>query len=123
MARYCLAKIGVINTETGEGITRGKAAAWREYQAWLAEGNVPDPAIAVGPVELSAEELAARAAVAARAAEREELAADPAIVALRARTPAQIDAWVAQVSTLAEAKAVLRVLARVVGHVARERLA
>jgi len=51
------------------------------------------------------------------------LKADAAVQALRTRTPAQCDAWLDQnVTDLASARAVLKILARILALLARERI-
>ncbi len=42
MARYRLCDIGVFDTETNIFIPESPTYLWREYQEWLAEGNIPD---------------------------------------------------------------------------------
>jgi hypothetical protein len=43
--KYKLLKSGVLDTENGKYIPNDNDNFdWRKYQAWLAEGNTPDPA-------------------------------------------------------------------------------
>lgn len=54
MAKYKTINDGVKDTETGACIPCASGNRhWREYLAWVAEGNTPDP-------EFTAEELAAK---------------------------------------------------------------
>ena len=122
MARYRIAKVGVIDTANADALILPNRAGWAEYVAWRALGNRPDPMLVIPHVVTPAEqaalnELAARDAVVAT------LKADAAIQALRTRTPAQVDAWIdANVVDLASARAVLKILARVLALLARERI-
>jgi hypothetical protein len=122
MVRYRIAKIGIIDQNNGDALILPNRAGWGEYVAWRALGNRPDPMLVVPHVVTPAEqatldELAARDAVIAT------LKADSAIQALRTRTPAQVDSWIdANVVDLASARAVLKILARVLALLARERI-
>ena len=121
-ARYRIAPVGVVDTANGDALILPNRAGWREYEQWLAAGNVPDPAPVIVPV-ISPAEQAARAEIAAQHAIIATLKADAAVQALRTRTPAQVDAWVdSNVTTLAEARAVLKILARIVALLARQML-
>lgn len=53
MARYRLRSNGVKDTESGALIPNDlENRHWKEYQAWLAEGNTPDPIqVSVPPAE------------------------------------------------------------------------
>lgn len=56
-ALYQLLPIGVLKTDTAQRIVPASGDLWREYQAWLRDGNVPDPYVppATDPVaELAA---------------------------------------------------------------------
>ena len=49
MAKYKLTNEGVQNVEMGAFIPANPANRdWRKYQAWLAEGNTPDPEFTAG---------------------------------------------------------------------------
>ena len=122
MARYRIAKIGVLDQNNGNALILPNRAGWPEYTAWRVAGNVPDPLIVPAHVPTQAE-IDAAAEHAARAAILATLRADVNMQALRTRTPAQVDAWISsQVVDLASAKVVLRILASVVALLVRERL-
>jgi len=99
---------------------------WREYQAWLAEGNVPEPAQT--PEEVAAEEAAAaaeKALIQAKAQDIADALPDWATVAARFD---QGTAALENATTIAAVKAVLqglidvnRKLARVVYWLAKDR--
>jgi len=99
---------------------------WREYQAWLAEGNVPEPAQT--PEEVAAEEAAAAAEKALIQAKAQDIAdALPDWATVVARFD-QGTAALANATTIAAVKAVLqglidvnRKLARVVYWLAKDR--
>lgn len=123
MSRYRMLLRGVLDTETGETITIENALAWRAYQAWLAEHNNPDPYEPPPVPDPTPEELAALAEQDARATLANQLRANTLIQQLRGRSPAEIDNWIqTNVTDLASAKVVLRILAYVVAFIARERL-
>lgn len=42
MSRYELRRVGVFDRDAGVVVTR-RDAGWREYEAWLTAGGVPDP--------------------------------------------------------------------------------
>jgi len=65
--------------------------------------------------DLSAEEIAEKAATEAHRADRDALKADNAVAALLKARPAQINSYIdANVTNLAEARAVLKILARAI---------
>lgn len=49
MALYALLRVGVIKTDTQQRIVPASGDLWREYQAWLRAGNVPDPYVPPPP--------------------------------------------------------------------------
>lgn len=107
---------GVTNLATGEIVLPGMPA-WRDYEAWLVAGGVPEPRI-VPPADLEAQ-----AEIAARVAMRATLRADTVVQYLRTHTPAEVAAYVAaNVADLASARSVLSKMAMVVAYLARERL-
>lgn len=111
---------GVRVIATGRVIRFG-SPAWDDYQAYLAAGGVTLPA--APPLPLTLDEEAARTENALREAQWAELRGDAALRALRNRTPAEVSAWIdANVSNLAEARTVLKMLARVIAALIRERL-
>jgi len=122
MARYRLLERGVLDTQDGTVIPDLSHPKWRDYIQWVTAGNIADPLIV--PVHVpSAAEIAALAELAAQAAIRAELKADAAVQALRNRTPAECAAWIdANVTDLASARAVLKILARILALLARERI-
>ena len=122
MARYRLLERGVLDTQDGTVIPDLSHPKWRDYIQWVTAGNIADPLVV--PVHVpSAAEIAAQAELDAQGAIRAELKADSAIQALRTRTPAQVDAWIENnVTTLAEARTVLKILARILALLARERI-
>ena len=122
MARYRLLERGVLDTQDGTVIPDLSHPRWRDYIQWVTAGNVADPVVV--PVHVpSAEEIAAQAEWDAQNAIRVELKADGAIQALRTRTPAQVDAWIdANVVDLASARAVLKILARILALLARQNI-
>jgi hypothetical protein len=124
MALYRLLERGVLNTATGVEVSGRSHPGWPEYEAWLMAGGVPDPMLPVvldvayvdpnSPAEI---ESAARKQI------RNALRVDAAVQALRTRTPAQVDSWIdANVTDLASAREVLKILARVLALLARESL-
>lgn len=123
MSRYELRAVGVFDRQADELVLPG-TAAWAEYMEAMARGEtvdtMPPPP---PPPPPSVEEIAARTDIAASDAMRGELRLDAAVRALRNRTPAQVDAWIdANVNSLADARAVLKILARIVALIARERI-
>jgi hypothetical protein len=121
--RYQLLREGVWDLLDGVAILPQRdPTRWQAYLEWLAvEGNRPLPL--APPPPPSQEELDARAEETTRRGIINELRVDAAISALRNRTPAQVDAWIdANVTTLAEARTVLKILARILAILARERL-
>jgi len=119
MARYRIAKVGVVDTANGDALILPNRPGWAEYVAWLAAGNIPDPMLVIPHVVTPAEQ-AALDELAAQDVIYETLRTDAAIQALRTRTPAQVDAWIdAQINSLADAKAVLKILARILALIAR----
>lgn len=79
---------------------------YREYLAWVALGNTPDPmpAYVKTPDEVDADAVRAY----------------PKLHALATLTPAQVATWVdANINTLADAKDALKTLAMAVGILAR----
>lgn len=87
--------------------------SWREYQAWLGLGNVPDP---VNP-SYAAEEARQRK----NFADRQSAKVDATVQLLASKTPAQIGAFIdANVTDLASAKAAIRAMAQVIGVLARD---
>lgn len=52
---YRTARIGVTRLSDGATITRADRDAWRDYQAWLDAGGVPEPLPVVPPVLLADE--------------------------------------------------------------------
>lgn len=121
MKRYELRRVGVYDRQAARVLARHDPA-WSDYQAWLAAGNAPDPMPVTPPVPPSVEEVAARAEIEARHRMREELRADVGVQSLRTMTPAQVDAWVDGVTGFAEARRVLKTMARIVALLARERI-
>jgi hypothetical protein len=121
MAKYQL-RDGVWDTELGQAIPPG-TPAWTAYLAWVALGNVPDVAPPTPPLPLTPEQAAAKAELDTLAAIRQTLRAHPMVQQLLVRSPADVDLWITQnVTTLASALPVLRVLCYVVALLARERL-
>jgi hypothetical protein len=122
MARYRIAPVGVVDTVNGDALILPNRAGWREYEIWMTQGNTPDP-LPVVPHVVTPAEQAALDELAARDAIRAELRLDAAVQALRTRTPAQVDAWLdANVTDLSSARAVLKILARILALLARERI-
>jgi len=122
MARYRLLERGVLDTQDGTVIPDLSHPKWRDYIQWVTAGNVADPLII--PVRVPSQaELDAKAELDAQAAIRATLKADAAVQALRNRTPAECAAWIdANVTDIASARAVLKILARILALLARERL-
>jgi hypothetical protein len=120
-ARYSLRRYGVHDSVLGRVITRTDAE-WSDYRVWLRD-NTPDPEPAVAPADPTPAELAAQAELAEQAAIKASLRSDAAVRALASRSPAQVDAWIdANVTTLAEARSVLKILARILALLARQTL-
>lgn len=95
---------------------------WSVYQKWVAAGNLPDPDSTPPHIPTQAE-IDAETERSARETVVGQLRADAAIQALRTRTPAQVDAWIdANVVDLASARTVLKIIARILALLARERL-
>jgi hypothetical protein len=116
--RYRLLAKGVLNVDTGETILP-RTAAWNTYLEWVRRGGTVEPQDP--PPALSEAEVSARAELSARAALRNNLRAMTVIQQLRGRSPADIDNWIqTNVTDLASAKVVLRILAYVVAYLARE---
>lgn len=123
MNRYELRAVGVFDRQADMLVSPGMPE-WSEYMEVMARGETVDPMPPPPPPPPpSAEEVAARADNASTEVVRDELRIDAAVRALRNRTPAQVDAWIdANVNSLADARAVLKILARIVALLARERL-
>lgn len=123
MNRYELRAVGVFDRQTEEIVLPG-TPEWGEYMAAMARGEPVDPMPPPPPPPPpSPEEVGARAEIVACETVRSELRLDAAVRALRNRTPAQVDAWIdANVNSLADARAVLKILARIVALIARERI-
>jgi hypothetical protein len=122
-ARYELRKAGVWDRVLGRLILKVDPE-WADYVAYYRAGGEVDPLPPPAAIELSPEELAARAEIAARTAMRAAMRNDATINFLRANTPAECEAWVmTNVTDLASAKLVLGKLAMIVAYLARERLA
>ena len=122
MSRYQLLQQGVLDIESGRAIFDRSSPYWAEYVEWMRAGNIADPQIAQ-PAPPTSAQVAAAAELAARDTIRASLRNDSGIQALRNRTPAQVDAWIDNnVTDLASARTVLKLLARVVALLARERL-
>ena len=112
--------VGVRHLPTGR-VIKPDWPEWAAYQSYLSTGGDLAPADPDPP--LSESEALARLELSERFNLLRELRGDPALQALRARTPAQVDAWIdANVTTLAQAREVLKTLARIVALIARERL-
>jgi hypothetical protein len=125
VARYEQRKVGVWDNDTSTHVTRLSGDAWREYMAWVAAGNTPDPQPPDPPLpDPTPEELAARAELISRRQMRDAMRADGTIAFIRTHTPAEVEAWVnTNVTDLASAKNVLSKVAMIVAYLARERLA
>jgi len=105
---YKLTDAGVMRTVDGAFIPPDtKNADWREYQKWVADGNVPLPK---DPAPLpTQDEIDATAAK-----------TYGKLAALKGMTPAQVQAWVdANVTTLADVKDALKTLAIAASILAR----
>lgn len=114
MSLYQLLPNGVLRTSDGAQIPNdANNRDWRDYQAWLVLGNVPD---AIDPSFATAQAQQAQ-----DAANRAAAKADATVALLASKTPAQIDAYiVANVVDLPSAKAVIRALAQVCGVLAKD---
>jgi len=122
MARYRLLQRGVLDTQDGTVIADISHPKWQDYVSWVIVGNIADPFVVPARV-LTQAEIDAQAELDAQAAILATLKADAAVQALRTRTPAAVDAWIdAQVNSLADARAVLKILARILALLARERI-
>lgn len=112
VADYQLKPNGVFHRPTGHHIPPDDANIhWQEYQVWLTAGNTPDPS---DPPP--AEDLA-------RVARRQELRANAVVNAIASATPAQIDTYIDNnVTTLAQARTVLKALAMCVSVLLKEGL-
>ena len=122
MARYRLARVGVLDQDNGNALILPNYPGWGAYLNWLAAHNDPDPLV-VPPHVVTPTEQAALDEIAAQNGIIATLKGDAAIQALRNRTPAQVDSWIdAQINSLADAKAVLKILARIVALLARQML-
>jgi len=121
MARYQTRSIGVFDTQTGLHIKRNNIELWKEYNDWLAQGNVADPVTQPDNTPTQADIDAANEAT-KRKSMRNELKADNTIDYLRNHTLAEVDQWVVtNVTDLASAKTLLRKLSVIVAYLARER--
>lgn len=121
MARYELRFVGVYDRDTGKVIVR-HSPAWPEYQHWLADGHTPDPMPIVPPQPPSQAEVDAQAELERRRAIGHQLAAEADVQALRAMTPEQAESWADGIAGFADARRVIRTLAKVVALLARERI-
>ena len=122
MARYHLLERGVLDTQDGTVIADVSHPKWQDYIQWVTAGNIADAFVVPAHVPTQAE-IDANAELAEQAAILATLKADAAVQALRTRTPAQVDAWIdAQVNSLADARAVLKILARILALLARQRI-
>lgn len=120
-ARYKSGPPGVWDNEAQRAVYMG-TADWGVFVRWLDAGNVPDEWSAPPHVP-TADEIAAAAENAARDNIEATLRADAYVQALRTRTPAQVDAWIdSTVTDLASARAVLKIVARILALIARERI-
>ena len=121
-ARYQLLPVGVLDTQLGQTITPASGQAWADYLAWV-QVNTPDPMpVAAAPAPTAAE-LAALAELAARDATTAALRSVPQLQALKGMTDAQVSAWFdANVTNLAGALSVLKIITRLVALLVRERL-
>ena len=109
---YKLSGNGVVRTRDGVFIPRDPDNIhWREYEAWLDDGHSPEPADPPPPEE------------GARRARRQALRAYSMIQRLETATPAEIDAWIdANVTTIAQARTVLKALCVAMSVLLREGL-
>ncbi len=106
MTKYKLHGSGVINTETNTSIPNDpRNSDWQQYQVWLSEGNTPD--LWKTPAEIAAEEATAIAEAARKAAKAQ---------AIIDNLPSwsQVETVIGNISNMADAKAFLLKLARVV---------
>lgn len=119
---YRLLDVGVLNLDTGATVLPG-TPAWSDYLAYLNAGGVVEPAIVPAPPAPTQAELDALAELQTRRTIRAALASDPAVKALMTWTPDQANAWIdANVVDLASAKTALKIVARVLALLARERI-
>ena len=122
-ARYELRITGVWDSVLGRVIQFREGQAWRDYQNWLATGHAPDPMPPVTPAAPTQEELDALAEINARDTIRMTLRNDAAIRALATRSPAQVNSWIdSNVTDVASARAVLKIIAQVMALYIREHL-
>lgn len=109
---------GAIDKENGNAWIEPSTPAWDAYQAWIAAGNVPEPpelppGVSPEQAEIDADKAEAREW-------RTALLQDPLITGLRKRTPDQISTWIDNnVNNLADAKGVLKSMARLLVVLAR----
>ena len=120
-ARYSLRPVGVFDAVLGRVITRTDAE-WSDYRQWL-RANAPDPMPVVPPPPPTQAELDARAEIEAIRQLRDVLRNDSGIRALATRSPAQVEAWIeGNVTTLAQAREVLKTLAKVTSWIIRSQI-
>lgn len=119
MARYRLLERGVFDTVNNWEVLPG-SPAWDEYLAWWQSGNVPDPLNTPAPTQ---SEIDAEVEQQERELIRKQLTADNLVAQLKNRTPAQAEAWIDNnVNNLSDAKAVLKIMAKVLAFLARKYL-
>lgn len=119
--RYKSGVPGVWDNERRRSVVTG-SAEWTEFSAWIGAGNIPDPWLPPEPIP-TADEIAALAEIETRENIMASLRADAYVQALRTRTPAQVDAWIdSTVVDLTSARAVLKIIARILALIARERI-
>ena len=121
-ARYELRTRGVFDNSISALVLPG-SSTWPDYLDWVRAGNAPDPDSTTAAVPPTQAELDALAAIDDKADHARQLRANFLVQQLVTRKPAQVDDWInTNVTDLASAKVVLRVLAYVVALLARERL-
>lgn len=128
MATYALTPNGVTRIEDGACIpSDGRNADWTEYLKWVAAGNVARP-LPPGPQydwngsawAVNAQRQAILDAAVSDSADAITAKAYAKLAALKAMTPAQVQAWVTvNVTNLADAKDALMTLAIAVSILAR----
>lgn len=93
---------------------------WRQYQAWLASGNAPDPAETAQEV---ADRQAREADAAARSALLEDAKVDAVFTTLKSATSAQIATYIDNQfgAMTVQQRAVLKMLCKAVALLLRER--